>query len=252
MPKLGSAALAAALWQCQQCSHRNSAEKNKWRCFSCRGWRDGIAPSTAGIAIAKEEARRRQSWLSIATGDVPMLEIRDDVTTEDVPTQEIPNNPIARHPNAIILMAPRPCGDTALLSVGSHHFADKNDAPNGASPRKGNRPSKRGEKRKSPSQGLGGMVLHPLPMPLPPTIRPMRGITPPPPLQFRSLPLKGIAGEEARPLKMCRGVSVGNLGANLTAAAAVYEHTARCLHDFASNPDFGMKRFAASVLAKST
>ncbi len=46
MPKLGSAALAAASWQCQRCSHTNSAEKNKRRCFSCQGWRDRIAPST--------------------------------------------------------------------------------------------------------------------------------------------------------------------------------------------------------------
>ncbi len=111
------------------------------------------------------------------------------------------------------------------------------------SPCKGNHPTKRGEKRKSPSQGLGSMVLHPLPMPLPPTIQPMRSITPPPPSQFRSLPQEGIAGEEPRPLKMCCGISVGNLGANLTAAAAVYEYTARCLRDFASNPNFGMKRF---------
>ncbi len=79
----------------------------------------------------------------------------------------------------------------------------------------------------------------------------MHRITPPPPLQCRSLPQEGIAGEEPRPLKMCNGVSVGNLGANLTAAAVVYQHTARCLHDFASNPDLGMKRFAASALAKS-
>jgi len=50
---------------------------------------------------------------------------------------------------------------------------------------------------------------------------------------------------------MCHGDSVGNLGSGLTAAAAVYKHTARCLRDFASDPDFGMKRFAASVLAKS-
>ena len=87
------------------------------------------------------------------------------------------------------------------------------------------------------------MVLHPLPMPLPQTIQPMRSITHPPPSQFRSLPQEGIAGEEPRPLKMCHDVSVGNLGANLTAAAAVYEHTARCLHDFVSNSNFGMKRF---------
>ncbi len=50
---------------------------------------------------------------------------------------------------------------------------------------------------------------------------------------------------------MCSGVSVGNLGANLTAAPAVYKHTAWCLRDVASNPDFGMKRFVASALAKS-
>ena len=57
-------------------------------------------------------------------------------------------------------------------------------------------------------------------------------------------------GEEACPLKMFRGVvSIGNMGSSLTAAAAVYEHTTRCLRDFASDPDFWMKRFAASVLA---
>jgi hypothetical protein len=98
-------------------------------------------------------------------GDVPTLEICDDVMTEDVTTQEIRNDPIARRPNAIILTTPHPRGDTALLSVGSRHFVDKNDAPNGASPCKGDCPTKMGEKRKSPSQGLGSMVLHPLPMP---------------------------------------------------------------------------------------
>jgi hypothetical protein len=147
MPKLGSVALAAASWQCQQCSHTNSAEKNKRCCFSCWGWRDAIAPSTAGTAIAKEEAGRGQPWLSIAMGDMPTLEIRDNVTTEDVPTQEIRNDPISCCPDAIILMAPRPCGDTALLSVGSRHFADKNDTPNYASPHKGDHQMKRGEKR---------------------------------------------------------------------------------------------------------
>jgi hypothetical protein len=58
-------------------------------------------------------------------------------------------------------------------------------------------------------------------------------------------------GEEPGQLKMCSGVSVGNLGANLTAAAVVYEHTTRCLRDFARDKDFGMKRCAASALAKS-
>jgi hypothetical protein len=51
-------------------------------------------------------------------------------------------------------------------------------------------------------------------------------------------------------LKMCRGVSVGHLGGNLNAAATVYKHIARCLRNFANDPNFGMIRFAASVLAK--
>jgi hypothetical protein len=151
LAKLGSAALAAASWQCQQCSHMNSAEKTKRHYFLCQGWRDAIAPSTAGIAIAKEEVGHGQPRLSVATGDVPMLRICGNVTTEDMPVQEIRNDPISRCPNAIILEAPRPRGDTLLLLVGSRHFSDKNDTPNGASPRKGNRPTKRGEKRKSPS-----------------------------------------------------------------------------------------------------
>ena len=188
------------------------------------------------------EAGRGQR-LSVTSADVPALEICVDVVTADVPMQEVRDDPIARHPKAL------PRDDTALLSVGSRHFADKNDPPNGVSPCKGDRPTKRGEKRKSPSRGLGGMVIRSLPMQLPPTIRPMHSITPPLPSQSRSLPQEGIVGEEARPLKMCCGVSVDNMGSSLTAAAAVYEHTTRCLRDFASDPDFWMKRFAASVLA---
>jgi hypothetical protein len=115
MPKLGSAALTAALWQCQQCSHTNSAEKKQEALLFVPGWRDAIAPSTAGIVIAKEEAGHGQPQLSIVMGDVPTLEIQDDVTTEDVLTQEIRDDPISRCPDAIILTAPRPHGDTALM-----------------------------------------------------------------------------------------------------------------------------------------
>ena len=138
---MGSDALAAASWQCQWCSHTNSAENNKRCCFSCRGWRDGIAPSTSGIAIPKEKAGRGRPRLSVTTGDAPMLETCDDGMTEDMPTQEICNDPTTHHPGAIILRAPRPHSDMALLSMGSHHFTDKNDAPNGASPCKGDRPT---------------------------------------------------------------------------------------------------------------
>ncbi len=55
--------------------------------------------------------------------------------------------------------------------------SNKNDAPNNASPCKVGNPRKRGAKRKSPSRGLGSMVLHPLPLSLPPALRPMRSIT---------------------------------------------------------------------------
>jgi hypothetical protein len=112
-----------------------------------------IAPlSTAGIAIAKEEAGCGRLRLSVVMGAVPALEICNNVMTADAPTQEIHNDSISCHPKAIVLTATLPCDDTALLSMGSGHFADNNDAPNGASPRKGDRPTKRGEKRKSPSQ----------------------------------------------------------------------------------------------------
>ncbi len=120
--------------------------------------------------ITKEKVGRGQPRLSVTSADVPALEICVDVATADVPMQEVHNDLIARHPKAIILMAPLPRDDMALLSMGSHLFAVKNDPPNGASPCKGDCPTKRGEKRKSSSQCLGGMVIRLLPMPLPPTI----------------------------------------------------------------------------------
>jgi len=87
---------------------------------------------------------------------------------------------------------------------------DENDAPNNESPRKVRSPKKRGEKRKSPSRGLGIMVLNPLPSPSPPSLQPTRSITPPPPSQ-------------------CRGVSEGFFGPALTFAAKSMEHTANQL-----------------------
>ena len=47
------ASALAASWQCQRCDRTNNYAKNKRRCFSCRAWRDGIAPlSAVGITIA--------------------------------------------------------------------------------------------------------------------------------------------------------------------------------------------------------
>ena len=98
--------------------------------------------------------------------------------------------------------APLSAASIAIADVhrggGASFCSDENDAPNNASPRKVGSPKKRGEKRKSPSRGLGGTVIHLLPMPLPPNIQPMCSITPPPLFQFRSLTQAGIAGEEPR------------------------------------------------------
>ena len=61
---------------------------------------------------------------------------------------------------------------------GASFCLNENNALNNASPGKVGSPTKRGAKRKSPSRGLGGMVLHPLPPTSPPALQPMR-ITPP-------------------------------------------------------------------------
>jgi hypothetical protein len=152
MPMLRSAALPAAMWQCQRCGHTQNAYNNKRRCFSCRAWRDRIAPLTFfSIAIANKEAGGGQPWQFFMTGDVPM----------QVGAQGR-NDHITQHPDAIILMDPWPhidkvvpAGTTIakepLLSVESCRFIDENDAPNSASPCKGDCPKKRGGKRKSPS-----------------------------------------------------------------------------------------------------
>jgi len=122
--------------------------------------------------------------------------------------------------------------DDAHGGGGAAFCSSENDAPNNASPRKVGSPKKRGEKRKSPSRGLGGMALHPLPPPSPPPLRSTRSVTPPPPSQ-------------------CRGVYGGFFGPALTFAAKSMEHTANQLRQWASEPDLGVKSFAKSILSTS-
>jgi hypothetical protein len=129
MPTLQSAALPAASWECHWCRHTNNAENNKRHCFSCRGWRDGIAPLTStAIVIANKEAGCGQPWQFVAMGDVPT----------QTGAQRC-NDHIARRPDAIVLTAPRPhvnkgvpagttIADELILLVGSCHFIDENAA----------------------------------------------------------------------------------------------------------------------------
>jgi len=51
-------------------------------------------------------------------------------------------------------------------------FRDKNGPPDNVSPQRdvSRMKSRGGTKRKSPSRGLGGMILHPLPPPMPPAL----------------------------------------------------------------------------------
>ena len=104
---------------------------------------------------------------------------------------------------------------------------------NNTSPRRDESPTKSrgGTKRKSPSQGLGG-VLCPSTPPLPPALRPMRWITGSPPSE-------------------CRGISNGFFGQALTFAARSMQHTVNQLQQWAKEPDLGVKSFTCSILSTS-
>jgi hypothetical protein len=170
--------------------------------------------------------------------------------TGDVPAQEVAcprvqgaqgrNNHIPYHPTPIAIAVPRPHIDKVIQPagiavvgkplplVGSCRFADENDAPNilALSPCKGDCQTKRVEKRKSSSRGLGGLVLHPPPPPS------KRSITPPPTLQ-------------------CKGIYTGFFGSTLTFAAKLMQHTANQLQQWAKEPNFGVNSFARSLLSMS-
>ena len=100
---------------------------------------------------------------------------------------------------------------------------DENGPPNNASPCRDGSPmkSRGGTKRKSPSQGLGG-VLCPSTPPSPPALRPMRRITASPPSERR-------------------GISNGFFGQSLTFAARSMQHTVNQLQQWAKKPDLGVR-----------
>ena len=115
------------------------------------------------------------------------------------------------------------------ISCAQHWIVDndatchnKNSVLNNASPPRGMRPTKRGIKRKSPSQGLGGVLCPSTPPSSPPALRPMRQIT-------------------ASPLPECRGISNGFFGQALTFAARSMQHTVNQLQQWAKEPDLGVK-----------
>ena len=126
--------------------------------------------------------------------------------------------------------------DVGLVDDNTTCQHDENGPPNNASPRRDGSPTKSrgGTKRKSPSRGLGGMVLHPLPPPMPPALQSTRSITPP------------------APPSECRGIyRVGFFGPALTFAAKSMEHTANQLRQWAKEPNLGVKSFANSILSVS-
>jgi hypothetical protein len=112
---------------------------------------------------------------------------------------------------------------------------DENGPPNNTSPRRDRNRSltKRGEKRKSPSRGLGGVLCPSTPQ-SPLAIRPMRQITACPPSE-------------------CSGISNGFFGQALTFAFAArsMQHTVNQLQQWAKEPDLGVKSFACSILSTS-
>jgi hypothetical protein len=97
--------------------------------------------------------------------------------------------------------------------IGLLFCSGKNNSPNKASPCKVRMsPEKSGEKRKSPSQGNGGVAIRPqLLIRLPPALQPKHStIKPNPPLQ-------------------CRGVYDGLFGKAFSFAAKTMHHTANQL-----------------------
>jgi hypothetical protein len=87
----------------------------------------------------------------------------------------------------------------------------KNGAPNNASPCRGGSPMKRGNKRKSPSQGLG-RVLCPLTPPSPPALHLMHQITASPPLECRGIS-RGFFGQA---LNLCCKVDAAHCQSTAT------------------------------------
>jgi hypothetical protein len=111
---------------------------------------------------------------------------------------------------------------------------DENGPPNNASPRRGGSPTKsRGRtKRKSPSQGLSGVLCPSSAPPSPPALCSMRRITLSPPPE-------------------CSGISNGFFGEALTFAARSMQHTVNQLQQ-SKEPDLGVKSFASSILSMSS
>ena len=100
---------------------------------------------------------------------------------------------------------------------------DESGPPNNASPCRDGSPTKSrgGTKRKSPSQGLGG-VFCPSTPPSPPALRLMRRIT-------ASLPSE------------CRSISNCFYGQSLTFAARSMQHTVNQLQQWAKEPNLGVR-----------
>jgi hypothetical protein len=109
---------------------------------------------------------------------------------------------------------------------------NENGPPNNPSPCRGGSPTKSrgGTKRKSPSQGLGGVLCPSLAPPSPPALRPMRQITASPPPE-------------------CSGISNGFFGEALTFSVRSMQHTVNQLQRWAKEPNLGVKSFASSILS---
>ncbi len=184
MPKLRSAAIAAALWQCQGCCRTNNAKKNERHCSSCRARRDGIA---APVLPASPSPNKEEQWWTIAA-------FRRDRGTCQHKEGCMPMRPWRSGTRGSDRLPPHMISHEPLPLVGLRRLVDENNTPNIASPCRGQLSNKEGAggKRKSPFRGLvgvvfypspfrglGGVVFHPPPAPLPPALlQPKRSIAP--------------------------------------------------------------------------
>jgi len=179
MPMIRLATLTAASWQCQRCVATPTTLRTTRGVAIHAGW--------GGTWLIRQ--MMPASWLPTRRqeADTHGNLLRRETCRrgrEHAKTSREPRDAMIRLPTAPTPLYTQPHGLTlttsylsALQLPTSHsyrcHFVDGNDAPNIASPRKGERPTKRGGKRKSPSQGLSGVFSHLSQPPLPPACRPM-------------------------------------------------------------------------------
>jgi len=148
-PRLQSAALAAVLWQCQQCGHTNNPENNKRHCFLChRNHQQGGRIQMTMVICCNGRHVNAGGSMPTCPGSP-----RTQQSGRPPPRRNRTHGPTALHRQSPTHRH-HDCQHVAPLGGISTPL---NNAPKITSPHKGDHPTKRGGKRKVSL--LGGVLL---------------------------------------------------------------------------------------------